>query len=118
MNEVALVSDLRQAFLQIEIAPEHTDYLRFLWYLDINDENSKLIILKLLRLTFGLISSPFILSATLRHMNQYISERKFIEKFLRDTYVDDNIRGEKTVEAGYSYYSNAKEKMKEAGFEL
>ena len=83
MNEVALVSDLRQAFLQIEIAPEHTDYLRFLWYLDINDGNSKLLILKFLRLTFGLTSSPFILSATLRHhMNLYISERKFIEKFL------------------------------------
>ena len=29
MNEVALVSDLCQAFLQIEIATEHTDYLHF-----------------------------------------------------------------------------------------
>ena len=67
MNEVALFSDLCQAFLQIEIAPEHTDYLRFLWYLDINDENSKLIILKFLHLTFGLTGSPFILNATLRH---------------------------------------------------
>ena len=52
------------------------------------------------------------------HMNQYISERKFIEKFLRDTYVDDNIIGEETVEAGFSYCLNAKEKMKEARFEL
>ena len=95
MNEVALVSDLHQAFLQLEIAPEHTDYSRFLWYLDINDENSKLIILTFFCLTFVLTSSLFILSATLRHhMNQYISERKFIEKFLRDTYVDDNITGE------------------------
>ena len=96
MNEIALVSDLRQAFLQSEIASEHTDYLHFLWYLDINDENSKLIVLKFLHLTFGLTGGPFILSATLRHhMNQYISERKFIEKFLQGTYVDDSITGEK-----------------------
>ena len=80
MNEIALVSNLRQAFLQIKIAPEHTDYLPFLWYLDINNENSKLIILKFLPLTFGLTSSPFILSATIRHhMIEYTSEREFIE---------------------------------------
>ena len=31
-GKIGLISDIKQAFLQIEISPEHRDYLNFLWY--------------------------------------------------------------------------------------
>ena len=38
MFRIGLVSDISQAFLNIAIAKEHKDYLRFLWY----DRNNQL----------------------------------------------------------------------------
>ena len=30
-RKIGLVGDIKQAFLQVEIAEEHTDFVRFLW---------------------------------------------------------------------------------------
>ena len=32
MNPIAILSDIKQAFLQIEIDPEHRNFLRFFWF--------------------------------------------------------------------------------------
>ena len=45
-GKIGLISDIKQAFLQIEISPEHRDYLRFLWYDDVYKSNPELIILR------------------------------------------------------------------------
>ena len=31
-HKIALISDIKQAFLNIEVHPNHVDYLRFLWF--------------------------------------------------------------------------------------
>ena len=46
MCNVAIVADIEGAYLQISIAPEDRNYLRFLWYQDIND--NELVISKFL----------------------------------------------------------------------
>ena len=58
----ALVADIEKAFLQIEIAPEHRDFLRFLWIDDISNEQPNIIVQRMTRVTFGVTASPFLLA--------------------------------------------------------
>ena len=67
LNPVAILADIKQAFLNVEIAEEHRNFLRFLWYDDLPSGNQEVIIYRFLRLVFGLTSSPFVLNGTIRH---------------------------------------------------
>ena len=53
---IGIISDIKQAFLNICISEEHQDYLRFLWYDDVNSENPLVIVFKFLRVLFGLLA--------------------------------------------------------------
>ena len=44
--------------------------------------------------------------------------KHFVEKFLRDLYVDDSTSGFDTVFAAYDFYLKAKSVMHDAGFDL
>ena len=85
-NKIAIISDIKQAFLNIEIAEEHKNYLRFLWYDDVSDEKARVIVLRFLRVVFGVTSSPFLLNGTIRYhcRNYEFADVSFIEKFLQD----------------------------------
>ena len=61
LGKIALISDLKQAFLQIQIDTEHRDFLRFLWYNEIRTD-----FLPSVRLVFGLTSGPFSLNVTVK----------------------------------------------------
>ena len=54
------MADIKQAFLNVAITPEHRDYLLFLWYALDSDET---IVYKFCRVVFGLTSSPFLFNA-------------------------------------------------------
>ncbi|GFQ69190.1 uncharacterized protein TNCT_28781 [Trichonephila clavata] len=73
-SKIAITSDGSQAFLQLILADEDRDATRFLWYkmeytfdgnLCIADE---IVTYRFTRLPFGLTSSPFLLSASLREL--------------------------------------------------
>ena len=40
IGKIGIVADIQQAFLNVEISNKHRDYLRFLWFSDINDLNT------------------------------------------------------------------------------
>ena len=61
MLKLALTADIEKAFLNVAIAPEHCDYLRFLWVDDILTDNPQLVIMRFTRVVFGENSSPFLL---------------------------------------------------------
>ena len=93
LKPVALAGDLKKAFLQIRIRPEHRDVLRFHW---VKEETPEIEVFRFTRALFGLVQSPFLLGATLkRHLERlkerYPNEVAEIEKCL---YVDDVITGE------------------------
>ncbi|GFQ74539.1 integrase catalytic domain-containing protein [Trichonephila clavata] len=97
LNAVAFCSDIKQAFLQICLANEHKDAVRFLWS---DDEPSahkkpKLQVYRFNRVNFGVSSSPFLLAATIRHhIEKYKQEFPGIVELLdRSFYVDDLISG-------------------------
>ena len=60
VHKVAPTVDIEKAFLNVAIAPEHRDYLRFLWVNDILTDNPQLVIMRFTRVVFGVNSSPFL----------------------------------------------------------
>jgi len=93
LKPIALVGDLKQAFLQVRIRPEHRDALRFHWIK--NKDPSAIEVLRFTRALFGLVQSPFLLAGTLKvHLDklkeQYPVE---VEEIQRSMYVDDMITG-------------------------
>ena len=58
---------MKQGFHHTEIANEHRDFLRFLWFKDIL-YNQETIILHFKRVIFGLTCTPFFLNGTIREL--------------------------------------------------
>ena len=119
INPIATLSDIKQAFLNIEIDRDHQDFLRFLWYRDL-DNCSEVEAYRFLRLVFGLTSSPFILNATIRHHLERFRpvDSSFIERFLQDLYVDDSTSGCSTVDEGKMFYNKSMSILSAGGFVL
>lgn len=120
LNPIAVISDIKQAFNQVEIHPEHQDFLRFLWYENPLDSSSPLISYRFLRLVMGLTSSPFILNATIRHHLQKFeaSDSVFVNDFLRDLYVDDCPSGSASLSEAKEFYEKSSSILKSGGFLL
>ena len=105
-NFIAILADIKQAFLNVEISKEHRDFLRFLWYENVNSESdAKLIVYRFLRVVFGVTSSPFLLNGTImHHLFKYLScHQQFVKRLLEDLYVDDVTSGTKTIEQGKEF---------------
>ena len=73
IGKIGLVGDIKQAFLQVEIAEEHRDFVGFLWFKDINETPRKITSLRFTRVIFGLTSGPFLLNRTIKiHVSKYL----------------------------------------------
>ncbi|XP_045034397.1 uncharacterized protein LOC123475587 [Daphnia magna] len=71
-NRIAWTADITQAFLQVEIRPEHGQLIRFIWVDDPNKSQPKFIEYRWKRVPFGLSCSPFILKAViLKHLKGF-----------------------------------------------
>ncbi|GFU75138.1 uncharacterized protein TNCV_2055811 [Trichonephila clavipes] len=93
LNQVAISSDIRQAFLQICLADKHKDFVRFLWT-DSNPrigEKLTLQVYRFNRVIFGVNSSPFLLAATIKyHIEKYNEIHPITVQHLDSfMYVDD-----------------------------
>ena len=72
-GKIGLVGDIKQAFSQVKITEEHRDFVRFLWFKDINETPRKITSLRFTRVIFGLTSSPFLLNRTMKiHVSKYL----------------------------------------------
>ena len=109
-HQIALISDIEKALLQVAIASEHRDFLRFLWVSDVNEAHPKIVIKRMTRPMFGVTSSPFILRGTLQyHISRYEEEdTEIVKKLLESFYVDDFNSGEESVEQAFELYLKSK----------
>ena len=114
LNRIAITADIKQAFLNVGIHPEHRDFLRFLWY----DSNDQVVVYRFRRVVFGLTSSPFLLNATIKQHLEKESDESFVRKFLNALYVDDEASGCETVSEGKNFYRKAVEVLSKAGLDL
>ena len=118
--------DLEKSFLQISISPEDRNFVRFIWFKDINNldfdkfENNELIEYRSCRVLFGLTCSPFLLATTLRKdLNQYSNlDPEFVEQILQSLHVDDLISGTDTMADTKSFFEKSKTRLAAGGFHL
>ena len=117
-HKIVIMSDIKQAFLNVLIHPDFVDMLRFLL-----PEGDTVAAYRFRVVLFGLTPSPFLLLATiLFHCERMVAEgridQEFVDTFRKVLYMDDNITGCETVSDGFELYQKSKWLMKTGGFEL
>ena len=102
LHRYAFSADIEKAFLQIMLDESHRDFVRFLYFKDLDDlcsakikDPENIAIYRVSRVLFGLSSSPFLLSGTLiHHAHNYASfDPEFALHFIKSLHVDDLISG-------------------------
>ena len=89
VHPIVLTADIEKAYLQININEEHRDYLRFLWYRNLQEES--IIRYRFTRVIFGVVSSQLPLNGTVQtHAKKYENiDPDFAKKVKKHFYVDD-----------------------------
>ncbi len=89
LGPVGITSDIRKAFLQIEVVEKDRDFLRCLWYKD--DKYHSVQEFRHCRVVFGVSSSPFLLQATLdQHLGKSPPELQETADLLKKSFYVDN----------------------------
>ena len=113
LNQTVLVGDLEKAFLNVEIKPEERNLLRFLWVDNVDSPSPQVQTLKFNRLVFGLVSSPFILNATLKnHLLKYEGEDpQRVNDVFNSLHIDDYASGKNSVPEAFEHYLKLKQRF-------
>lgn len=107
-HPLAIIGDIRQAFLQLTLHQKDRNLTRFLWYQCLQHEDGsytltdEVVTYRFTRLPFGLTCSPFLLSATLRelaiiHEGEFpqaaalINDHMFMDDFVAAVETDNNV---------------------------
>uniref|UniRef100_A0A8D8VU26 Integrase catalytic domain-containing protein n=1 Tax=Cacopsylla melanoneura TaxID=428564 RepID=A0A8D8VU26_9HEMI len=119
MNSTAIVADIEKAFLQVGLQPDDRDVTRFVWLKDVNSSvhPDNLVHYRFKRVPFGIVSSPFLLAATIKHHLSQISteETKIISNSL---YVDNLICSVSSLEQGMSIFRTATSTFEELSMNI
>ena len=94
LKPVVLLSDIEKAFLQIELQPPDRDVTCFFWYQDPTNPviTNNMQIYHFCRVPFGVISSPFLIGATVKHHLQS-TNTPLSSETADNMYVDNLILG-------------------------
>ena len=89
LGPIVNTADIKPAFLQIPVAKEHQNVLRFLHFDDIFDIDPSIIVHRFTRVISGLNFSPFLLNWILKvnfskSLHQQIYENFILEELLRN----------------------------------
>ena len=117
-RKIGISSDVRRAFLQLSVAKEDRDCLRFLWWHD--EENKTCKIFRHARVVFGVTSSPFLLASVIRYhiQNDQDYDAYFKTKLLQSFYVDNSLTSVDTPLELEEFKQKSIELMQKGSFEL
>ena len=114
-----ILADIEKAFLQVGLQPSQRDITRFFWFKDASKctLEDNLQVYRFARVPFGMISSPFLLGATVKyHLRQ--SDSQLAQEILSNTYVDNVVIGVLDTKAGLKAYVESKALLQTAGMNL
>ena len=118
-KRIGIIADIEKAFLQVGLHQVNRDFTRFIWLKDINGKvtDNNIQIYRFARLSLGIMSSPFLLSATVEHFldETNITAAKQIKD---DIYVDNLITGTNNDEVALQLYKEAKKNFHDASVNL
>nr|XP_021003227.2 uncharacterized protein LOC110283045 [Parasteatoda tepidariorum] len=115
LNKIAFIADIEKAFLQVSLSEKDRDAVRFLW-----KEDGILQTYRFSRVLFGVTSSPFLLSATIRkHLKLFQDMYPLTTDCLRRSfYVDDFISGADSLEEAITVSKESLSIMEKASMVL
>ena len=119
LSPIGVVGDIEKAFLNVGLQVRDRDATRFLWLQDSTrtDIENNLQIYRFCRVPFGVISSPFLLAATINyHLEQ--CDLPVAKKLQKDIYVDNVITGVSTPSQAKDLYVEAKSLFAAASMNL
>ena len=113
-GKIAMVSDIKQAFLQIPIDESNRDYLRMIWFDNVFSTNPTITLLQFTSLVFGLTSSPSVLNRTIKaQLEKFLSDNQkkdVIIKLLRDLFLDVTTSFD-SINEGIHFYEISKSRL-------
>ena len=120
LPKIGIVADIEKAFLQVELQPSERDVTRFLWFKNYEEpvvDERHIQEFRFCRVPFGMISSPFLLGATIEtHLDLYQSP---VACQLKDNiYMDNVVTGADNTHDTISLYKEAKSMFKDARMNL
>ena len=109
-QSIALVADIKKAFLMIGIKEADQEVLRFLLYKDVTVDRPELQAYKFTRVVFGVSPSPYLLNATIdKHLSQFEDTHSSTVKKIRDSiYVDDIVTGFASVLEAFQFFEDSR----------
>ena len=113
-NNIIMLSDIKQAFLQIMLAQE-VDMNKFCFFMK---EGNKLVCYRHRTIIFGFNASPFILNYVIKHHAEQFPEDACTRILSSNFYVDNLIVTGNSVDFLKGIYGETLSRMKEGGFFL
>ena len=117
-NPIGIIADIKKAYLQISIADNHRDFLRFLWFDDIFKDTPEVTKYRFFRVIFGANRSQYLLNSVIRfHASKYKNvDKEFSEKVAKSFYVNDFDATAKDISEGIEIYKKMKLRFVDASF--
>ncbi|GBN02393.1 hypothetical protein AVEN_19009-1 [Araneus ventricosus] len=103
-HPIAFTADIKQAFLNVELDESDKNVTKFFWTDNPECFTESIEVLRFNRVLFGINSSPFLLSATIKHhLKKYVSLYPQTHELLNNfVFVDDILGGHNSVIAAYT----------------
>lgn len=118
-HQVALTADIEKAFLQVGLQNDDRDVTRFLWIKDLTKPPTpeNLLHLRFCRVPFGIVSSPYLLAATIRlHLQRHNSPLS--ELISNCLYVDNLVTGAESEVNALDLYKEARTRFNELSMNI
>lgn len=117
MHPISICSDIIKMYRQVKVSPEHVDFQRVVWRDDSNDEIEDF---RMLRVTFGTSSAPYLAVKTLQQVavDECSQDPEVAEKIKNEFYVDDLMTGCETLEEGLMLKKKITDVLTKGGFQL